>query len=34
MKYRYGSHTISKIQYHELRGDVGLRVRELIRETR
>ena len=43
MDYRYGSHTVYKIQYHfvfvtkyryqVLRGDVGLRVRELIRQT-
>lgn len=44
VEYRYGSHTVFKIQYHfvfvtkyryqVLRGgDVGLRVRELIRET-
>ena len=43
MDYRYGSHTIYKIQYHfaivtkyryqVLKGDVGLRVRELIRQT-
>ena len=43
MDYRYGSHTVFKIQYHfvfvtkyryqVLRGDVGLRARELIRET-
>lgn len=43
MDYRYGSHTIFNIQYHfvfvtkyrykVLRGDVGLRVRELIRQT-
>jgi len=43
MKYRYGSHTVYKIQYHfvfvakyryqVLTGDVGLKVRELIRQT-
>ena len=43
MEYRYGSHTVFKIQYHfvfvtkyryqVLKGDVGLKVRELIRET-
>ena len=43
MEYRYGSHTVFKIQYHfvfvtkyryqVLRGDVGLKVRELIRQT-
>ena len=43
MDYRYGSHTVFKIQYHfvfvtkyrypVLKGDVGLRTRELIRET-
>ncbi len=43
MKYRYGSHTKYKIEYHfvwvtkyryqVLKGDVGLRVRELIRQT-
>ena len=43
MDYRYGSHTVYKIQYHfvfvtkyryqVLKGDVGLRARELIRET-
>ena len=43
MKYRYGSHTVFKIQYHfvfvtkyrykVLKGDVGLKVRELIRQT-
>ncbi len=41
MDYRYGSHTVFKIQYHfvfvtkyqyqVLKGDVGLKVRELIR---
>lgn len=39
MDYRYGSHTVFKIQYHfvfvtkyrykVLRGDIGLKVREL-----
>ena len=43
MEYRYGSHTVYKIQYHfvfvtkyryqVLRGDVGLKVRALIRQT-
>ena len=43
MDYRYGSHTVFKIQYHfvfvtkyryqMLKGDVGLKVRELIRQT-
>jgi putative transposase len=43
MDYRYGSHTVFKIQYHfvfvtkyrykVLTGDVGLKVRELIRQT-
>jgi len=43
MKYRYGSHTIYKTQYHfvfvtkyrypVLQGNVGLKVRELIRQT-
>ena len=43
MDYRYGSHTVFKIQYHfvfvtkyrykVLRGDIGLKVRELIRQT-
>lgn len=43
MDYRYGSHTVYKIEYHfvwvtkyrykVLRGDVGLRVRELVRQT-
>jgi len=43
MKYRHGSHTKYNIEYHfvwatkyryqVLRGDVGLRVRELIRQT-
>ena len=43
MEYRYGSHTIFKIQYpfvfvtkyryHVLKGDVGLKARELIRQT-
>ena len=43
MDYRYGSHTVFKIQYHfvfvtkyryhVLRRDVALKVRELIRQT-
>lgn len=43
MKYRYGSHTVYKIEYHfvwvtkykdhVLTGDVALRVRELVRQT-
>ncbi|WP_037027933.1 IS200/IS605 family transposase, partial [Psychromonas aquimarina] len=43
MDYRYGSHTVFKIQYHfvfvikyryqVLQGDIGLKVRELIRQT-
>ena len=43
MEYRYGSHTVYHIEYHfvwvtkyrykVLTGDVGLRVRELIRQT-
>ncbi len=43
MKYRHGSHTKYKIEYHfvwvtkyryeVLVGDVGLRVRELVRQT-
>ena len=43
MEYRHGSHTVFKIQYHfvfvtkyrymVLKGDVGLKVRELIRQT-
>ncbi|ETW91950.1 MAG: transposase IS200 [Candidatus Entotheonella gemina] len=43
MDYRYGSHTVFKIQYHfvfvtkyryqVLKGDVGVRARDLIRET-
>jgi REP element-mobilizing transposase RayT len=43
MDYQYGSHTVFKIQYHfvfvtkyryqVLKGDVGLKVRELIRQT-
>ena len=43
MDYRDGSHTVYKIQYHfvfvtkyryqVLKGDVGLKVRELIRQT-
>ena len=43
MDYRYGSHTVFKIQYHfvfvtkyryhVLKGDVALKARELIRQT-
>ena len=43
MEYRYGSHTVFKIQYHfvfvtkyryhMLKGDAGLKARQLIRET-
>ncbi len=43
MKYRYGSHTVFNIEYHfvwvtkyryqVLKGDVALRLRELIRQT-
>ena len=43
MKYRYGSHTVYDIEYHfvwvtkyrkpALRGDVALRVRDLVRQT-
>jgi putative transposase len=43
MDYRYGSHTAFKIEYHfvwvtkyryqVLRGDVALRVRELVKQT-
>ena len=43
MEYRYGSHTVYKIEYHfvwvtkyrykVLQGDVGQRVRELVRQT-
>ena len=43
MDYRYGSHTVFKIEYHfvwvtkyrykVLQGDVGQRVRELVRQT-
>lgn len=43
MDYRYDSHTVYKIEYHfvwvtkyryhVLRGDVGERVRELVRQT-
>ena len=43
MDYRYGSHTVFKIEYHfvwvtkyrypVLKGEVGERVRELIRQT-
>ena len=44
MEYRYGSHTVYKIRYHfvfvtkycyqALKEDVGLKARELIRQTR
>jgi len=43
MDYRYGSHTVFKIEYHfvwatkyryqVLRGDVALRVKELVQQT-
>ena len=43
MEYRYGSHTVFKIQYHFvfvtkyryhlLKGDIGLKIRDLIRQT-
>jgi len=43
MKYRYGSHTVFNIEYHfvwvtkyryqVLKGDVALRLRELVRQT-
>jgi len=43
MDYRYGSHTVFKIQYHfvfvtkyryqVLKGDIALKIRDLIRET-
>ena len=43
MEYRYGSHTVFKIEYHFvwvtkyryhiLKDEVGLRVRELIKQT-
>ncbi len=43
MEYRYGSPTVYKIQYHfvfvtkyryeVLKGDIGLKVRELVRQT-
>lgn len=43
MEYRYGSHTVFNIQYHfvfvtkyrykVLKGDVGLKVRELVCQT-
>jgi putative transposase len=43
MEYRYGSHTVFKIEYHfvwvtkyryqVLKGDVALRVRDLVRQT-
>ena len=43
MEYRYGSHTVfnieyhfvwvTKYRYHMLKGDIALRVRELVRQT-
>ena len=43
MDYRYGSHTVFKIQYHfvfvtkyryqSLKGDIGLKIREWVRQT-
>ena len=43
MEYRYGSHTVYNIEYHfvwvtkyryqVLKGDIALRVRELVRQT-
>ena len=43
MDYRYGSHTVFKIEYHfvwvtkyryqVLKGDIALRVRELVKQT-
>ena len=43
MDYRYGSHTVFNIEYHFvwvtkyryqiLKGDIALRVRELVRQT-
>lgn len=43
MEYRYGSHTVFNIEYHfvwvtkyryqMLKGDIALRVRELVRQT-
>ena len=43
MDYRHGSHTVYKIQYHFVfvtkyryhvfKGDVGLKVRALVRQT-
>jgi putative transposase len=43
MEYRYGSHTVFNIEYHfvwvtkyryqVLKGDVALRVRDLVRQT-
>ena len=43
MAYRYGSHTVFKIEYHfvwvtkyryqVLKGDIALRVRELVKQT-
>ena len=43
MEYRYGSHTVYKIEYHfvfvtkyryhVLKGDIGYKVRDLIKQT-
>ncbi len=43
MDYRYGSHTVFRLEYHfvwvtkyryqTLQGDVALRVRELVKQT-
>ncbi len=37
MDYRYGSHTVFQIEYHFVwvtkTGEVGIRVRELVRQT-
>ena len=43
MDYRYGSHTVYKIEYHfvwvtkyryqVLKGEIGLRVRDLVRQS-
>jgi putative transposase len=43
MKYRYGSHTIYNIEYHfvwvikyrykVLMGEIGVRVRDLVRQS-
>jgi len=43
MDYRYGNHTIYKIEYHfvfvtkyryeMLKGDVGYKIRDLVRQT-